>query len=59
MVIDRHLLGDVAVAILLALPTVALARPQPVAKYEALAVPLVEQAAIAQSTSERRFSVQG
>ena len=27
--IDRHLIGDVAIAFLLAVPTVALSRPQP------------------------------
>ena len=32
---DRHWLGDLAIAVLLALPLAALARPQPVAHHPA------------------------
>lgn len=57
--IDRHLIGDVAVAILLAIPTVALARPQAdVPASTSIAAPLVETAAIADPlTSDRRFAI--
>lgn len=56
--IDRRLLRDVAVAVFLAIPTVALARPQAVAHSAAPSVqPLVEQAAMADRTgAERRFA---
>lgn len=56
--IDRRLLRDVAVAVLLAVPTVALARPQSVPHNSAPSVqPLVEQAALADRTgAERRFA---
>ncbi|MFL6752592.1 MAG: hypothetical protein ACJ8FL_05135 [Sphingomicrobium sp.] len=59
--IDRHLLGDVALAILLAVPTLPLSRPQPaVTDQTAASAPLVEQAALADRTSaERRFSRDG
>ena len=62
MTIDRHFVGDVGLAILLALPTLALARPQPdVPKDTAPAVaPLVEKAALAERIAvERRFSLAG
>jgi len=56
--IDRQLLGDVGLAILLALPTAALSRPQPSASENAAVSPMVEQAAHADaSATERRFSV--
>ena len=57
--IDRRLLRDVAVALFLAVPTVALARPQSVPHDNAPAVqPLVEQAAMADRTgAERRFAL--
>jgi hypothetical protein len=57
--IDRHLIGDVGLAVLLAMPTLALARPQPaVPKESATAVsPLVQRAALAERTAvERKFS---
>ena len=62
MTIDRHFAGDVGLAVLLALPTLALARPQPdVPKDTAPAVaPLVEKAALAERIAvERRFSLAG
>lgn len=61
MTIDRHLVGDVGLAVLLALPTLALARPDPTTKDMTPAVaPLVEKAALAESTAvERRFSLAG
>ena len=54
---DRQLVGDVGLAILLAFPTLALARPQPLAPETGVST--VQQfAAIADRTSaERRFSV--
>jgi len=55
----RQWIGDIGLAILLALPTAALSRPQ-AATPEAAATPLVEQAAIADaSATERRFSLEG
>ena len=60
MMIDRQWLGDVGLAILLALPTAALSRPQPIVPEKAAATPLIEQAALVdQSQTERRFSVDG
>lgn len=59
--IDRQLIGDVALAVLLAWPTVALSRPQaPVPERPATTAPAVEQAALAElSPAERRFSLEG
>jgi hypothetical protein len=56
--IDRHLIGDVGLAVLLAFPTLALARPQtPPPQHETAAAPMVEKAAIAeQTTAEKRFN---
>ena len=57
--IDRHLLGDIGLAILLAMPTLALARPQAtLPDTNAHTAPLVQQAAIAERTTpERRSSL--
>ena len=59
--IDHRLLRDVAVALFLAVPTIALARPQTVPHNSAPSVqPLVEQAALAdRSAAERRFALPG
>ena len=61
--IDRHLIGDVGLAVLLALPTLALSRPQPPPAEQPLSAKstlMVEQAALADSTAtERRFSLEG
>jgi hypothetical protein len=58
--IDRQWVGDIGFAILLALPTVALSRPQSAVPDKSAAAPLVEQAAlVAQSPTERRFSMDG
>lgn len=47
---DRHLIGDVAIAFLLAVPTVALSRPQPpVVDKPEINSPLVEKAPFANS----------
>ena len=60
--IDARLLRDVAVALFLAVPTIALARPQaaiPMSASETPAAvqPLVEQAALADRTgAERRIA---
>lgn len=62
--IDRRLFRDVAVAVFLAVPTIALARPQSAIQTSdipapAVAVqPLIEQAAMAERTgAERRFAI--
>ena len=59
--VDRHLLGDIGMAVLLALPTVALARPQAETPLEnAAAQPLIEMAAGAEgSSADRRFRLPG
>ncbi len=47
--IDRHLIGDVAIAFLLAVPTVALSRPQPaIDDKPEIASPLVDKEAFAE-----------
>ena len=58
---DRSLLRDAAFAVLLGLPTLALARPQDqVPDRVTAAQPLIEQAALAdQDSAERRFSLEG
>lgn len=49
---DRRLIGDFALAFLLAAPTVALSRPQPSeAELTGATSPLVEKAAYAERTS--------
>ena len=54
--IDRHLIGDVAIAFLLAVPTVALSRPQaPVDDKAEISSPLVEKAAFADETSVEKM----
>ena len=56
----RQWLGDLGLAILLALPTAALSRPQSAVPEKAAATPLIEQAALAdQSPTDRRFSLEG
>ena len=59
--IDRQLIGDIGLAVLLAWPTVALSRPQQqVPEPSAATAPLVEQAALTEQTSdERRFTLEG
>jgi hypothetical protein len=47
--VDRQLIGDIALAILIALPTAALARPEPlVQKDRAAVVPLAQTPAVAE-----------
>ena len=49
---DRQFIGDIAIAFLLAVPTVAMSRPQPsVADEPGVTSPLVEKAAFAERTS--------
>ncbi len=57
--IDRHLVGDVALAVLLAVPTLAMAQPQAtVAQPTATGATMGAKAAIAERTSvERRYSL--
>ena len=56
--IDRHLIGDVGLAILLAFPTLALARPQTPPPRQTSTTPMVEKAAIAEQTSvEKRYNL--
>ena len=60
--IDRRLVRDVAVAVFLAVPTIALARPQPTLESSTPAAvqPLIDQAAMADRTgAERRFALPG
>ena len=47
---DRHLLRDVAIACLLAIPTVAFSRPQPGTHPNVSSSPLVAKAAFAERT---------
>ena len=56
---DRHLLGDVAIAVLLALPTAALSRPEaPVSSTSSRSTEIVAQAAqVDQTSTERRFEI--
>ena len=57
---DRQLLGDLGLAVLLALPTAALARPEPVTPSQAAEAPLIEKAALADRTTiERRAILPG
>lgn len=56
----RQWFGDIGLAVLLAVPTVALSRPQPPVPQNSAAAPLVEQAALADdSATERRFDLEG
>jgi hypothetical protein len=58
MMIDRHLIGDVALAVLLAFPTLAIARPQPTAASATAQSTIMENAAAAERTPvERRFNL--
>ncbi|MEO6114348.1 MAG: hypothetical protein ABIP07_07895 [Sphingomicrobium sp.] len=54
---DRHLIGDVAIAFLLAVPTVALSRPQPsIADKPEIASPLADKAAFADRTTVEKLA---
>ena len=56
----RQWIRDISLATVLAVPTVALSRPQLPAPEKAAATPLVEQAALADaSATERRYSLEG
>ena len=57
--IDRQMLGDVGLAVLLVLPSAALARPEPAASdNNARSAPIVEKVAVAERGSlDRRFSL--
>ncbi len=56
MTLDRHLIGDIAIAFLLAMPTVALSRPQPSnADKPEIASPLLDQATFANSNAVEKF----
>jgi len=59
MMIDRHLIGDVGLAVLLAFPTLALARPQPpISQPTAATAPLADKAAVAEQTAvQRRYNL--
>jgi hypothetical protein len=59
--IDRQMIGDLALAVLIAMPTVVLARPGPVAHNDRIAaVPLMQGSAIAERTSvQARSSLLG
>jgi hypothetical protein len=57
--IDRQLIGDIAIAFLLAVPTVALSRPQPAeSEKPQISSPLIQKAALADRTAaEKRADV--
>ena len=59
--LDRHWLGDIGLAVLLAVPTVALSKPQaPDVDRHSTATVLVKQAAAAdRSPADRRFALTG
>ncbi|HET9813366.1 MAG TPA: hypothetical protein VFP57_06910 [Sphingomicrobium sp.] len=58
--IDRHLAGDVALAVLLAVPTLSLSKPQPtVAHDNPTAAAAVAKIAAVERTPERRFGARG
>ena len=48
--VDRQFIGDIGLAILLALPTALLARPIPMAQPGHVSSPLVQKAASAEHT---------
>jgi hypothetical protein len=55
----RHWIGDIGLAVLLALPTVALSRPQPAQPEQTASSPFAEEAANSDaSATERRFSLE-
>jgi hypothetical protein len=55
---DRRLIGDIAIATLLAVPTVALSRPQPTTvDHPSVTSPLVEQAGFASETSPDKVNL--
>lgn len=55
---DRRLIGDIAIATLLAVPTVALSRPQPsVVDYPSMSSPLVQKAGFADEASTEKMSL--
>ena len=56
---DRHWVGDVGFAVLLAFPTLALARPQASIPAQTTATaPLIDRAAVAEQTAvQRRFNL--
>ena len=59
MIIDRHLFGDLSLAVLLALPLAALAHPQPL-HLKAVAAPVAAQVATAEhSPGAGRISLLG
>ena len=56
--IDRRLIGDIAIATLLAVPTVALSRPQPTdAERPVVSSPLVEKAGFATPDSVEKLDL--
>ena len=57
--IDRHLIGDIALAVLIAIPAAALARPAPVApvKHEASSAPAERPLPALASASERQIGL--
>lgn len=54
---DRHMIGDIAIAFLLAVPTVALSRPQPsVADNPEVVSPLSDKASFADSETVEKLT---
>ena len=55
--IYRHMIGDVAIAFLLAVPTVALSRPQPtIADKPEISSPLIEKKAFADPAEVQKLA---
>ena len=57
--LDRHLLGDAAIAIVLAVPTLAMARPQAMVPAHTQATASVQHAAAAAeaTATHRRYTI--
>ena len=56
---DRHWLGDISLAVLLALPVVALARPQPVDHKQTVSPPAAKVAVADRLPGNGRVSLLG
>ena len=57
---DRHWIGDVGLAVLIAVPTLALSRPQPTVPQPLSAQsPAAQQIAMAERTPARQLNLEG
>jgi len=59
LMVDRHWFGDLSLAVLLALPFVALARPEPILHKHVTAPPAVRTVSASHSPGEGRISLLG